>query len=369
MRENVQHVDVLVVGAGLAGASTAWWLKRAGVEKVLLLERESVPGAHASGKNAGIARQATDDSLITLLAARSVSFLRNPPKGFTELPLLSANGGFITSRTPADQRLGTFHTNAMAAGVYTYHPDRIEVLERVPVLQQAPFQSALACPMDGFVDIHGLLGSYLKSVPVLTDVEVTGFETSPRKVRAVETTRGTFSAEWIVNAAGAWAQVLADQAGAQEITLTPRRRHLLHSGPVRWVDQAGPYVWSMDPEVYFRPESGGLLMSPCDAAIVPPGTPPLDPEVPLLLAQRLSEAFPKMAALPVARSWAELRVFSPDQGFVIGRDTKLHNFLWVAGLGGHGMTTSAAVGELASSIITGTDPFIDPEPFSPKRFA
>jgi len=365
----MERVDVLIVGGGLAGAATAWWLKRAGVQSIVILERENLPGVHASGKNAGIARQATEDSEITLLAARAVSFLRNPPKGFSEIPLLSANGGFITSRQTDDPRLELFRANAMAAGVYTYYPDRIEILERVPALQEAPFKSALACPLDGFVDIAGLLGAFLKDARVLTDIEVTGFQTSPRKVRTVETSRGSFAPDWVVNASGAWAHLVAEMAGAQPITLTPRRRHLLHSGPVPWADPAGPYVWSADPEVYFRPESGGFLMSPCDAMIVPPGTPPLDPEVPILLAQRLSEAFPKVASLHVARQWAELRTFSPDGGFVVGRDPKLHNFLWVAGLGGHGMTTSAAVGELASALVTGTDPFIDPEPFSPKRFA
>jgi len=365
----MEHVDVLVIGAGFAGASTAWWLKRAGVPKVLILETENVPGPHASGKNAGIARQATEDSQTTLLAARSVSFMRNPPRGFSEYPLLSTGGGFITSRLADDPLLGLFHKNAMAAGVYTYRADRLEVLERLPALQDAPFRSALACPLDGFVDIHGLLAAFLKDTPVLTEASVTGFQVSPKRVRAVETSRGTFSADWIVNASGAWAHLLAELAGAQPITLTPRRRHLLHSGPVSWADPAGPYAWSVDPEVYFRPESGGFLMSPCDASIVPPGTPQPDPEAPLLLAQRLTEAFPRMASLRVARIWAELRTFSPDQGFVVGRDPKLQNLLWVAGLGGHGMTTSAAIGELASALITGAEPFMDPEPFSPKRFA
>ena len=365
----MEHVDVLVIGAGFAGASTAWWLRRAGVPKVLILETENVPGPHASGKNAGIARQAIEDSHTTLLAARSVSFIRNPPKDFSERPLLSTAGGFIISRLADDPRLELFHNNAMAAGAYTYRAERVEVLERAPFLQGAPFQSVLACPLDGFVDIHGLLAAFLKDTRVLTETAVTGFQVSPKRVRTVETSRGIFSADWVVNASGAWAHLLAEMAGAQSITLTPRRRHLLHSGPVSWADPAGPYVWSVDPEVYIRPESGGFLMSPCDAVIVPPGTPQADPEASVLLAQRLPEAFPKLAGLRVAKTWAELRTFSPDQGFVVGRDPKLQNFVWVAGLGGHGMTTSAAVGELASAFITGAEPFMDPEPFSPKRFA
>jgi D-arginine dehydrogenase len=365
----MERADVVVIGSGFAGAATAWWLRRSGVDRVVLLEREGMAGAHATGKNAGIARQATADAYITFLAARSVSFIRNPPQGFSETPLFFPSGGFITSVLPEDPRLELFRKNAMAAGVYTYLADRLEALERVPALQNAPFKTLLACPLDGTVDIHGYLTALLENVHVLTDTEVTGFKTTAKRVRSVETTRGSVTADWFVNAAGAWAGLVGEMAGALPISITPRRRHLLHTGPVAWADPAGPYIWSLEPEVYFRPESGGFLLSPCDAQPMPPGTPPADPDSALWLAQRLSKAFPKLASLPVARSWAELRSFSPDEGFVIGKDPRLGNLVWVAGLGGHGMTTACAVGELAAALVTGAVPYVDPEPFSPRRFA
>jgi D-arginine dehydrogenase len=364
----MEQRDVIIIGGGFAGAATAWWLKRLGVDRVTVLEQEAVPGSHASGKNAGIARQAIPETPLALLAARGTSFIRRPPADFCETPLFEPTGGFLLSSEEDDPRLESARKCALAAGVHTYAAERAEVIERVPVLQESPFRSALACPRDGLVDIHALLSAYLAPVETLTGAKVTGFRVDRRRVISVETHRGAFGADWVVNAAGAWAAQVASLAGAQRIGLTPRRRHLLHTGPLDWVESQSPYVWSLYPAVYFRPESRGLLLCPCDEMPWEPCAPPSDEEASAWLSRRLSAAFPRLANLPIARSWAELRTFSEDELFVVGRDTQLSNFLWVAGLGGHGMTTSAAVGELAAALLLGAAPPVEPEPYDPARF-
>jgi D-arginine dehydrogenase len=364
----MQRNDVVVIGGGFAGASTAWWLRRRGIGRVTLLEQEEVPGAHASGKNAGIARQALSEPALTALAVLGTAFLRNPPSGFSDHPLFEPAGGFLLSTVPSDPRLDGLRRNALAYGVYTYPAERREVLGRASFLEGAPFRSALACPTDGLVDIHGLLSSYLRGTLVRTGVKVTGFEVRSRRVSRVLTSEGSLDCDWVVNAAGAWAPSVAAMAGGAEIPITPRRRHLVHTGPLDWVDPRGPYLWSLEPAVYLRPESSGLLLSPCDETAWPPGSPPADPNAASWLSPLLAQAFPGLADLPVATSWAELRCFAPDAAFVIGKDPRLANFLWVAGLGGHGMTTSAAVGELASALLLGQAPPVDPAPYDPGRF-
>ncbi len=365
----MEHHDAIIIGGGFAGAATAWWLKRFGVERILVLEKEEVPGAHASGKNAGIARQAIHETPVAILASRSVSFMRTPPGGFSDVQLLSPNGGYLVSARPADPEIEHLRKTALAAGVFTYPIDRNELLQRVPVLESAPFQSALACPNDGFVDIHALLTAYLRDIKVKTGSGVTGFIRKGRKITAVETEQDTYQADWVVNASGAWSAFVGDMAGAVHLPLVPRRRHLLHTGLLEWVNPKGPYVWSVDPMIYFRPESGGLLLSPCDESDSEPCTPASDPDATTWLADRLEDAIPRMANLPVARVWSELRCFVPDGCFVIGRDPSVSNFMWVCSLGGHGMTTSAAVGELAAQLLTGKEPFVDPAPYKPGRFS
>lgn len=364
----MEHRDVIVIGGGFAGAATAWWLKKLGVDRVTVLEQEAFPGSHASGKNAGIARQAVPETSVAVLAARSTSFLRHSPEGFCDVPLFDPTGGFLLSTEEHDPRLEALRKSALAAGVHTYPAERTEVLEQNPLLKESPFLSALACPHDGLVDIHALLTAYLAPVETLTGVMVNGFKVDRRRVVSVKTTQGEFSAGWVVNAAGAWATGIAALAGAQPIGLAPKRRHLLHTGPLEGVRPHAPYIWSLYPAVYFRPESGGLLLCPCDEMPWEPCSPPADSDAPMWLAQRLALAFPHLANIPIARTWSELRTFSQDGSFVIGRDGRLSNFLWVAALDGHGMTTSAAVGELAASLLLGQTPPLDPAPYDPRRF-
>jgi glycine/D-amino acid oxidase-like deaminating enzyme len=156
-------------------------------------------------------------------------------------------------------------------------------------------------------------------------------------------------------------------AGAVDAAMVPFRRHLYDSGPLAWVDRNLPVVWNPTSGVYFRPESGGLLMSPCDETPAEPGIPAVDPAVLDLLAEKLSRHVPALGNVPVRRGWAGLRTFSPDHRFVIGWDPGVKGFFWSAGYGGHGVTCSASAGRLAARLLLGANP---PEaaPFAPDRF-
>ncbi len=362
--------DVVIVGAGLAGAATAWWLRRMGADRLLLLEQEPLAGGHASGKNAGIARQAAEDLPTSVLCARGTAFLKSPPEGFCNHPLIQVTGGYLLVNGREDHHLlNALQRMALAAGAEAYPVDRAAALAASPLLRGAPFTAALHCPGDGVVDIHALLSSYLRGAEVVTGARVTGFESEGRRLRAVTTDRGTYRADLVVNAAGAWADEVARLAGSSGAALSPKRRHLLHTGPVRDAEPGGPYLWCVAPPLYVRPESGGYLMCPCDEEPSAPCAPPVDPEAAVWLAERLRETLPALSGAPVARVWAELRTFSRDGGFLVGRDPQVANLFWVAALGGHGMTASAAVGELAASLILGAVPPVEPGPFDPRRFA
>lgn len=366
----MKRYDAVVIGAGFAGAATAWWLRRAGADRVLILEREEVPGAHASGRNAGIVRQAAEDLATTVLCARGASFLRTPPEGFSDVPLVAVTGGLLLANRAGDHPLlEALQQRALAAGAECYPVERASALAACPVLAGAPFTSALFTPGDGAADIHALLAGLLRGSEVATSQRVLGFEVSGRTVKEVVTDKGRYAADWVVLSPGAWASELAREAGGLAVEFEPRRRHLVHTGPDASADPRMPYVWSLDPPVYARHESGGWLLSPCDEQRFAPCAPPADPDAPLWLAQRLKETIPALSKVHVARTWAELRTFSPDGAFVVGQDPKRSNLFWVAGLAGHGMTASAAVGELAAALMSRAVPPVDPAPYDPKRFA
>jgi len=175
------------------------------------------------------------------------------------------------------------------------------------------------------------------------------------------------SCKVLVNASGAWANVVAELAGARPLPLRACRRHLFVSPPMAWVDRSWPFVWDVTHDIYFRPEGDGLLLCACDQTELAPGDPPVDESVKEMLAEKIQRHMPGLSEVSISRGWAGLRTLTPDGRFVIGWDKKVDGLFWVAGLGGHGMTTSAAVGELAAELLVG-GPGQRSAPFAPERF-
>jgi glycine/D-amino acid oxidase-like deaminating enzyme len=241
----------------------------------------------------------------------------------------------------------------------------------VPLLRDAEFDGAAWCGTDGIIDIHALLSGYLKAANARGARLRYG-----AGVRAIERHGGTFTivtekdavqARVIVNASGAWANTLAELAGARPLPLRPCRRHLFVSGPLSWVDKGWPFVWDVTHEIYFRPEGDGLLLCACDQEELPPGDPPVKGDVQELLAEKIQNHIPALSDVSISRGWAGFRTLTPDGRFVIGWDGEVEGLFWVAGLGGHGMTTSAAVGRLAVDLLL-SGPERNAAAFSPTRF-
>lgn len=350
--------DVVIIGAGFAGAATAYHLIARGVRNVVLLEREAIAGFHASGRNAALAFQVLSDPMEGRLAVEGARFIAAPPDGFSALPLLRRCGSLLVAGAAGVPALHAAHENATRLGVSGEVIGADEATRRVPALAGAPFAAAFWNPDDGVVDIHALLQSFLGAARrggarLEYRRTITAIRVSGGRVQAVDTDRGTIETRCVVNAAGAWAGVIGECARLGARTLAPRRRHLFQTAVDVPIARDWPFVWHNDLDVYFRPEGDGLLMSPCDAGPHPPQDPIVDQDVQQLLAEKVARAFPALAAARVTSGWACLRTFARDERFVIGRDPDVDGFVWVAALGGHGMTTSPAVGRLGAAAVCG----------------
>ncbi|MFN7958569.1 MAG: FAD-dependent oxidoreductase [Holophagaceae bacterium] len=350
----VETAEVAIIGGGIAGLSLAYHLTRAGQRGLVLLEREDQPGTYASGHNAAVARSLTGRDEHTTLAVEG-------RRRLAEAGLLSLTGGLLASVEAGP--LDAFEAEAARHGVEAHRGAGLPL----PGLRAAEH---LAIPGDGVIDIAGLLarcaegaragGADLRFGCALAGLRPTteGFE--------LETDHGLLRARTLAIAAGAWAGALGAQAGSQ-LTYTPLRRSLVWSGAAH--PQAEPWAWWVDRPFYLRPESGGLLMCPCEEVAVPlpprGRQPEADPAVLEGLYASLRELAPHLAERPVTRYWTGLRTFAPDRRFVIGWDPWNPNLFWSAGLGGHGMTSGLAVGQLAA------DCFLrraDAGPLDPRRF-
>ncbi len=366
-------VDHVIIGAGFAGAATAYHLTRRGRTDVLLVEQEAVPGFHSSGRNAAMIRQCVSDPALARLARDGAAFLRSMPSDFPVAVQYKEHGSLLLGSGKGWEKLR--HDAEIGAGlgvdVRLWTPEQAK--DRVPVLRDAAFDGAVWCASDGVVDIHALLSGYLKAataagarmqcgaaVKAIVRRDSEGFE--------VVTASETIRTKILINASGAWANPIAKMAGAGELPLSPCRRHLFVSPPMDWVDTNWPFVWDVSHDVYFRPEGKGLLLCACDQQEMAACDPPVDPAIEESLAEKIQRIMPALSRVSINRRWAGLRTLSRDGRFVIGWDAKLEGFFWVAGLGGHGVTTSAAVGALATDLIAagaGNKSVV----FTPERFS
>jgi len=367
----VSTADVVIIGAGYAGAATAYHLTRRGVRNVVVLEREAVAGVHASGRNAALAFQVLSDAGEARLAVEGARFIAEPPEGFTSVPLLRRTGSLLVADAAGAGRLRQLERAAADLGLNCQMVGIDDVVRRVPALARAPFAAAFWNPHDGVVDIHELLHGYLAAARragarIQYRCGVTGVHVVGARVTAVKTENGTIETRRLVNAAGAWAGEVGGLTGVGTRTMAPRRRHLFQTLPDFPVARDWPFVWHNDLDVYFRPEGDGLLMSPCDATPHAPREPVVDSAAAQLLAEKIARAFPALAGVRIASWWCCLRTFVHDERFVIGRDPEVDGLVWVAGLGGHGMTTSSAVGRLGAAAVLG-ETGKELEYFSPVR--
>ncbi len=366
-----QRADVVVVGAGFAGLATAASLVELGVRRVVVLEAEPIPGKHGSGRNAAMARRLIEDDVLSRLAVRSVARMGELGNG---TPLVRRVGGLLVGEGDALDALARIAAAVpeLAAEVERLDADAVRAL--VPALAGADLAGGILTPGCGVTDIHALLGAFADraragGATTFLRTPLTGIRVAGGRVVAAETPHGVIATEQLVNAAGFAANPVAAFAGLAPLPLVPTRRHLFVTAPWGGLDRAAPFVWNVSAGYYFRPEGTGLLLCACDGTAWPPEDPPTDPGAREALAAKFDAAVPGLREVRPTRGWAGLRVMTPDHRFVIGADPRLTGFFWVAGLGGHGMTTSAGVGEIAArGLVDGAVPAPFGAAFAPDRF-
>ncbi len=357
-----------IVGAGFAGAATAYHLARGGA-RVTVFDREPIAGAHASSQNAGILRACIPDAALARAAAAGAAGLASLERSL-DAPVVRKSGSLLIAAGGAAADLGSMVDSCRAAGREARWIDPREAASRVPVLAGSRFDAAVLAAEDGVMDVAAYLDALLRGAreagaSVRLGVEVLGAERSTAGAMRLRTSAGAIDADLAVVAAGAWADDVAERLGTRPLGLVPHRRHLHATGPLAWVDPLWPFVWSVGDEVYFRPESGGLLLSPCDEEPFRPCEPPADPHSREVLAEKVARAFPALVDAPVMRSWAGLRTLARDRRFAIGPDPCNAAVFWVAALGGHGVTAAWEVGRLAAdTVLRGRPP---PAEFDPGR--
>ncbi|MGH8439870.1 MAG: NAD(P)/FAD-dependent oxidoreductase, partial [Pseudomonas sp.] len=223
----MQQADFIIIGAGIAGASTGYWLAAHG--RVLLLERESQPGYHSTGRSAALYTAAYGTPQVRALTLASREFFDHPPAGFAEHPLLSPRGEMTVDLTGDPEELQRQYQSAKACVPEVELLSADQACARLPVLRRDKVHGALYDPSASDIDTDALHQGYLRGIrrqqgEVHSDCEVQQLSRAADGLWQVQTSHGTFSAPVLINAAGAWADQIGVLAGAQALGLQPKRR-------------------------------------------------------------------------------------------------------------------------------------------------
>lgn len=345
--------DVIVIGAGIAGASAASEI--AADASVVVLERERAPGYHATGRSAAYFAPAYGNRVVRDMTAASESFYRTPPDGFSEAPLINARDALFVARP--DQRSSL--ERMIAENDSLARIDEAGIRRLVPAIRRGVIDEGLHDRAGGDLDVDAILQGYLVQLrkrggEIVTTREVSGLEfDAVHGVWQVATSAGPLKAPLVVNAAGAWADDVARCVSLVPLGLTPRRRTaLLIDPPTAFDTREWPLVIDVDEQFYFKPDAGRLLVSPADET----PSPPCDAQPEEIDIAQAIDRVTRVADIEVKRvlhSWAGLRTFAPDKTFVVGFDPRVRGFFWLAGQGGYGVQSAPGMAQLTRHLLLG----------------
>jgi D-arginine dehydrogenase len=346
--------DFLILGGGMAGASAGFFLADHG--KVTLLEKEDALGYHSTGRSAALFTENYGSPPIRALSVGTRPFLEAPPPGFTDHQLLGPRGVLMLALPGEEPRFAA----ALAEGRKTAPELReigmSEAAQICPVLRPGRFARAMIEPTAMDMDVNAIHQGFLRGLRAKGGRIVTSAPSDAIVHRdgewQVRTPAGDFASRVLINAGGAWADEIAGLAGIRTIGLVPKRRTAFTFDAPQGVDATTwPLTGDLGDTFYFKPESGRIFASPADETPMPPCD--IQPEeIDIATAASRVEEATTLAIRRITHKWAGLRSFVADKTPVVGFAPDAPGFFWLAGQGGYGIQTSAAMGQLAAALAT-----------------
>ncbi len=369
--------DIAVIGAGIAGASVAYRL--AGQRRVVLLEHETQPGMHSTGRSAAMFMESYGPPGVRALTRAGRDFYERPPEGFTASPLLAPRGALYVATHEQAALLDKAHTELAATCPDIQRLSAKAALQSVPCLRPDLLHGALFEPAAQDIDVHALHQGFLRGFRRQGGVLQTGADLQRAERRGDRwelqlADKEPIRAGTVVDAAGAWTDEVAARFGAAPIGLVPHRRTAFtFAAPDGVAVSRWPAVVGVDESWYFKPDAGRLLGSPANADPTHPHD-VMPEELDVATGIARIEAMTTLTIRRPSSTWAGLRSFVRDGEIVIGFDDRCPGFFWLAAQGGYGIQSAAGASALAASLLLGTAlpselvrESLDPKAVSPLR--
>jgi len=367
--------EVVVIGGGIAGASAAAHL--APHAPVTLLEMERSLAYHTTGRSAALFVANYGGEGSRPLAHASLPFLEQPPEGSTDVPLLSDRGALWVAAADQLGHLEEVAAEGERSGAGSSLVDRDEALRLVPKLSPRHVEAGLYEPSARDIDVAALHQAFVRiarshGAQIHLSSPVTGINRLNQGWR-VSTPDDQIDCRFVVNASGAWGDLVASMAGIEPLGLLPMRRTAFMV-PGDQAYSGWPMVVDVDHRFYFRPDGVQLLCSLAEEIPDEPGDVGPEMEDVALAIERINQAT-TLDIRTVSSQWTGLRTFAPDRDLVIGAEPTAPGFFWLVGQGGTGIMTSPAYGTLLANQVLGdslppglAEAGVDPKTTDPARF-
>jgi sarcosine oxidase subunit beta len=347
--------DIVIIGGGVMGASTAYHLALHGQKNILLLEKDEFFGQGATGRCAGGVRYQFSTEVNVRLSLQSLPMLERFKDEIGQEISFHKCGYLFVLTQPEDVK--TFRHSLelqQNLGVNTEWLAPDEIHRRLPLMR---FEDALAGsfnPEDGLVDPNSVVMGYMGAaqrlgVQCLNNVEVTGIQVAAGKIIAMETNRGTISTPVIVNAAGPWAGLIGQMAGVS-IPIIPYRRQIMTTTPLPEVPQDFPFVLDFAQSLYFHREGDGILTGMSNLNEKAGFDQTVDEDFEMVNLEAAIARMPCLEKAGLLSHWAGLYEVTPDAHPIYGK-TPVDGFYIVAGFSGHGFMHGPISGKLMAECI------------------
>ncbi len=370
-----ERAEVVIIGGGVMGASTAYHLAKRGVKEVVLLERAAFFGQGSTGRCAGGIRHQFSTDINIELSIKSLAMLENFERETGQAIDIKLSGYLFLLSTPEEmnqfrQNVERQHAHGIMSEIWT--PEQIA--QRVPLVRLDGIIGGTYYGRDGTADPSGVVNGYIAAarklgVKALNDVEVNGIEVSGGKISAVHTNRGSIKTAAVVNAAGPWAAQLAALAGV-DLPVHPERQQILVTQPMPEIPNDFPFVIDFHQRLYFHREGAGLLTGMSIVGQSPTYDQTVDPEWTMQHMDKAMERLPVLEMAGKLSEWAGLYEVTPDAHPIIGPIPSVPGFYAVTGFSGHGFMHGPIAGLLVSEqIVDGKAHTVDITSLRAERFA
>ncbi len=348
---------VLVVGGGIGGLSAASFLSDVAGLEVIVVEAEPTLAHHTTGRSAAQLIFNYGTPPLRALTRAGVAFLRDTPDALVDSPLLHTRAE-LTVATDTDQLgvLDRLEAEAARDGVQLDRLDPDAAVAAAPLLRPETVLGAVLEPDSADIDVAGLHQAFVRNLrrrggTIRTDATLVAARRTGAGWTATLDDGAEIAADLVVDAGGAWGDVVAERCGVPPIGLTPMRRTAFmvrspFDGSAAW-----PLVADADHAWYCKPDGRQFLCSPADETPEPPADAKPD-ELDVALAIDRINAHTTLGIRSVASAWAGQRTFTPDRTMAIGPDAAEPTFLWCVGQGGTGIQSAPAAGALVAHLAT-----------------